>query len=445
MDNNVLFWLLIGLAVLSVALLVLLIIAVVKLSERNDTELQEAIESDLSRQRNEINQRLDSMSSSINGSLRDGLSDMLKTETDNMKAVNTGINERLTVFEKTISDGNAKLDARMEEMRKSQEERLETVRSTTEKQLSDIRESNQKKLDEIENTVAEKLDKTLAERVSESFKRVSEQLESVYKSLGEMNNLASDVGSLKKALTNVKVRGEIGEIQLGRILEQTLTKDQYDENVRTKKNSDDPVEFAVKIPAKDEDNKYIYLPIDAKFPLDTYSALVDAYTDGDKTLIDSARSALNETIKKEAKTISSKYIDVPATTDFAIMFLPTEGLFAEVIRNVELTEKLRNDFSITVCGPSTITAFLNSLQMGFRTLAIEKRSGQVWRTLGEVKTEFGKFSTSLTKIKENIDRSGRDLDSLLTTRTNAIQRKLRDVEALPYNESDETSAVENGD
>lgn len=445
MDNIVLFWLLIALAVFSVVLLVLLIIALAKLSKNNDVSIQETIESGLFRQRNEVNQRLDSMSSSVNGSIRDGLSDMMKTETDNMKSVNSSINERLTVFEKTISDGNAKLDIRMEEMRKSQEERLETVRATTEKQLSDIREANQKKLDEIENTVAEKLDKTLAERVSESFKRVSEQLESVYKSLGEMNNLASDVGSLKKALTNVKVRGEIGEIQLGRILEQTLTRDQYDENVKTKKSSDDPVEFAVKIPAKDEDNKYIYLPIDAKFPLDTYSALVDAYTDGDKNIIDSARNALNETIKKEAKTINTKYIDVPTTTDFAIMFLPTEGLFAEVIRDVDLTEKLRNEYSITVCGPSTITAFLNSLQMGFRTLAIEKRSGQVWRTLGEVKTEFGKFSSTLTKIKDHIDKGGRELDSLLTTRTNAIQRKLRDVEAIPYDEIDEPASSENGD
>lgn len=467
---------------LAVVIIVLLIVTLSKLSSMRSGiahEVEEAIENDLTAQRSELNQRVDSLYTNMNQSLNMGFSRITESDKDNINDLRTVVNERLGQFEQTMSSNNTALDNRMETMRKSQEDKLESMRLMTEQQfrenrettqskldeiissnrkslddvrettqknlnelrysnqkkLDELRESNQKKLDEIQGTVAEKLDKTLSERVNESFKNVSQQLEQVYKGLGEMQNLASDVGSLKNALVNVKVRGEIGEVQLGRILEQMLSSEQYEENVITKKETRDPVEFAVKIPSKDSENKYIWLPIDAKFRLDVYNALIEAYDSGDKDKVDVARKALKDRVKNDAKTISSKYISVPDTTDFAIMFLPTEGLFSEIIRDAALTEQLRNDFKITVCGPSTITAFLNSLQMGFRTLSVEKKSSQIAMTLSAVKSEFSKFGDSLAKVQKNIESTGKELDSLVGTRTRAINRKLRDIDELPESEA----------
>ena len=397
-------------------------------------EYEDAIEKDLSLHRQEINMRLDSVSGSIGEGLRKGFSEISLSEMQSIQTLGSAVNERLAGFEKSINSNSEQLDRRLELMRRSQEESLEAIRRTTENRLSELKEANQKKLDEIQGTVSEKLDKALTERVSESFRNVSDQLEKVYKGLGEMQSLASDVGSLKNALSNVKVRGEIGEIQLSRILEQTLSAEQYDENVVTVRGSRDAVEFAVKIPSKEADGKFIYLPVDAKFPLDTYSALCEAYDGGVKADIETAKKALFDRVRADAKNIHDKYICVPDTTDFAIMFLPTEGLFAEIIRNAGLTEKLRQEFKVTVCGPSTITAFLNSLQMGFKTLTYEKKSGQIARILSEVKTEFGKFGDSLAKVQKNIDLTGKELDNLVGTRTRAIQKKLRDVEELPEGE-----------
>lgn len=439
-------YILIGLAAV---IIVLLIVALAKLSSLRSKmahEVEESIENDLAAQRSELNQRIDSLYTNLNQNLNTNFARITDSDRDNINNLRTTVNERLGQFEQTMTSNNTALDNRMESMRKSQEDKLESVRLMTEQQfrenretiqnkLDELRESNQKKLDEIQGTVAEKLDKTLSERVTESFKNVSQQLEQVYKGLGEMQNLASDVGSLKNALVNVKVRGEIGEVQLGRILEQMLSAEQYEENVITKKESRDPVEFAVKIPSKDADNKFIWLPIDAKFRLDAYNALNDAYDSGDKDKVDAARKLLKDRVKFDAKNINTKYISVPDTTDFAIMFLPTEGLFSEIIRDATLTEQLRNDYKVTVCGPSTITAFLNSLQMGFRTLSVEKKSGQIAMTLSAVKAEFGKFSDSLAKVQKNIESTGKELDSLVGTRTRAINRKLRDIDEMPESEA----------
>ncbi|MCQ2538446.1 MAG: DNA recombination protein RmuC [Lachnospiraceae bacterium] len=405
-------YIVIGIGVLIVILLVVLLGKVSALrkglASEVSHEVEEALENDLANQRSELNQRLDGLYHNIN----------------------LNINARLSQFEQTMTSNNAALDGRMEAMRLATEQQLRENRETTQTKLDEMREANQQKLSEIQGTVAEKLDKTLAERVNESFKSVSQQLEQVYKGLGEMQTLASDVGSLKNALVNVKVRGEIGEVQLSRILEQMLTAEQYDENVITKKGSRDPVEFAIKIPSKNSDSKFIYLPVDAKFPLDRYNALVEAYEEGSREKADAARKALKERILTDAKNIYTKYISVPDTTDFAIMFLPTEGLFSEVIRDVELTEKLRVDFKVTVCGPSTITAFLNSLQMGFRTLTVEKKSNQIALTLSAVKTEFGKFGESLTKVQRTLESTGKELDQLVGTRTRAINRKLKDIDTI---------------
>ena len=401
------------------------------------SKLRSDVNEGLAAQRREVNERLDSVSSALHRDISDGLEKVSAVQAKNMSAVTVQLENRLTAFEKSMSDDSKHLDDRMAELRKSQEEKLENIRKTTEDNLTRLKDANQAKLDQIENTVREKLDKTLSERVSESFKHVSEQLEAVYKGLGEMQTLAANVGSLKTMLSSVKLRGEFGETQLSRILEQLLSREQYEENVITVKGSRNPVEFAVKIPSKEKGTDFIYLPIDAKFPLDLYNHLIDAYDSDDKTAVAVAKKALYDRVKHDAKNIFTKYIEPPHTTDFAIMFLPTEGLFAEVIRDPELTEKLRNDYHVTVCGPSTVTAFLNSLQMGFRTLAIEKSSSEVWRILGEVKTEFGKFGDTLDKVKKNLESSSKELDNLVGTRTRAINRRLRDVQELPVSSASE--------
>jgi len=288
----------------------------------------------------------------------------------------------------------------------------------------------EKKLEQMRETVDEKLQKTLNERLGQSFEAVGKQLEAVQLGLGEMKTLANDVGGLKKVLSNVKMRGGIGEVQLAMLLEQILAPEQYAANVKTKQNSADIVEFAIKLPGRDDNNKQVWLPIDAKFPKDVYEQLQTAYDASDLPEIEVAQKNLEQTIKKMAKDISDKYLDPPNTTDFAILFLPFEGIYAEVVRKASLLEDLQRNYKIIVTGPSTLAAILNSLQMGFKTLAIQKRSGEVWKVLGSVKTEFEKFGGLIEKAQGNIQNGLKQLDEVVGARTRAIQRQLRDVEVL---------------
>ena len=293
----------------------------------------------------------------------------------------------------------------------------------------------EKRLEEIRQTVDEKLQQTLNERISQSFRLVNEQLVNVQKGLGEMQSLAQDVGGLKRVLSNVKTRGNIGEIQLSMLLEQLLAPEQYEANVHTRKGSDAVVEFAVKLPGKDDTREFVYLPIDAKFPKDVYEQLLDAYDAADPQQIESAGKQLEATIKKMAKDISEKYLAPPATTDFGIMFLPFEGIYAEVVRRSALLEDLQRNYKVVVTGPTTLAAILNSLQMGFRTLAIQKHSGEVWTILGAVKKEFEKMGGMLEKAQRNLQTASGQIEEVLGTRTRAIQRRLKDVDTLSDREA----------
>lgn len=317
------------------------------------------------------------------------------------------------------------LEERLKTFSLENEQKLENIRRSVESRLNYIQEDNNRKLEEMRKTVDERLQQSIEEKMNRSFSLVSERLEQVYKGLGEMQNLANGVGDLKKVLTNVKTRGTLGEYQLSAILSEILSPEQYEENVATKKGTRNVVEFAVKLPS--DDDKFIYLPIDSKFPGDTYSALRDAIDEGDKVKIDLAAKALIATIKSEAKDIHDKYIDPPYTTEFAIMFLPFEGLYSEVV-NRGLVEILQRDYKVNIAGPSTMAALLNSLQMGFKTLAVQKRSAEVWEILGAVKQEFGKFGDVLEATQQRLDQANKELDKLVGVRTRQIQRKLKDVQ-----------------
>ena len=319
----------------------------------------------------------------------------------------------------------------------SVEQKMEAVRLVVDAKLKNIQEDNARQLEEMRKTVDEKLHTTLENRLGEAFKLVSERLEQVQKGLGEMQSLASGVGDLKKVLLNVKTKGVLGESQLGAILEQLLTPAQYDKNVKTKEKSSDHVEFAVKIPSKDDSGSFLWLPIDAKFPTEDYMSLIDAYEKGDIGEIETYTKNLKAKIERFAKDISNKYIDPPNTTDFAIMFLPFEGLFAEVLRIPGLFEKIQREYKITITGPTTISAFLSSLQMGFRTLAIQKRSTEVWKVLGEVKTAFGKFGESLDAVRKRLEQAANTVDDA-QRKSRTIQSKLRAVEEAPLITSEVT-------
>lgn len=310
------------------------------------------------------------------------------------------------------------------------EERMERMRKTVEERLTRMQDDNNQKIEQMRQTVDEKLHNTLEQRLGDSFKLVSERLEMVHKGLGEMQSLASGVGDLKKVLTNVKTRGTWGEVQLERLLEQLLTVDQYEKNVATRQGANERVEFAIKLPGRDADNTTVWLPIDAKFPLEDYQKLVSAQEHADLPLIEEAGKQLEQRIKAEAKSIRTKYIDPPRTTDFAILFLPIEGLYAEVLRRAGLAEHLQQEYRVSIAGPTTLAAILNSLQMGFRTLAIEQRSSEVWKLLGAVKTEFGKFGDVLEKTKKKLEQVSNSIGEA-EVRTRQIQRKLKGVEELP--------------
>lgn len=346
----------------------------------------------------------------------------------NMRELRTELNQALSLSTQQMQ---TTLHRNLMTSNEMQREKFEAMN----RQQDILVKSTEKRLDEMRIMVEEKLQKTLNERIGQSFELVRSQLENVQKGLGEMKNLAEDVGGLKKVLGNVKTRGTFGEIQLAALLEQMLSPEQYEANVKTRKNATEFVEFAIKLPGKDNGRDVVYLPIDAKFPKDVYEQYMDAYEEGDTTRIESTSKQLEITIRRMAKDIHEKYVEPPFTTDFAIMFLPFESIYAEVIRRTSLVETLQKDYKIVVTGPTTLGAILNSLQMGFRTLAIQKRTSEVWGVLGAVKTEFGKFGGMLEKVQKNLQNAGDQLEEVMGKRTRAIERKLRQVEALPTEES----------
>lgn len=344
------------------------------------------------------------------------ISGVRKELTENRKEMLAYMQASFQTLNRTMSDGAMQ-----------SEQKLENIRTTMETRITRLQEDNALQLARMRETVDEKLQQTLEDRISKSFESVRKSLEEVYKGIGEMQTLASGVGDLKRVLSNVKTRGILGEIQLGAILEQILAKEQYEENIRTRNSGSERVEFAVKMPG--DGGNAVYLPIDAKFPADAYSNLMGAYEAGDPPAIAEARKLLINAIKKAAKDIHDKYIDPPYTTDFAIMFLPFEGLYAEAI-NLGAMEILQRDYKVVVAGPATMAALLNSLQMGFKTLAIQKHSGEVWNILGAVKTEFDKFGSVLTATQQRINQANVELDKLVGTRTRSIQRTLQNVQRL---------------
>lgn len=378
-------------------------------------------------------------SAALEKSLRDGLSESRREMTTELNGGMQTFSRLLTDNQNQASEAQLRqltnLENRFKTLESTNNDKLESMRLTMMRQLTSIQEENQKKLDVIQNTVNEKLETQL----QKSFKLVSERLEKVYESLGEMQSIASGVGDLKKVLSNVKTRGILGEIQLGSILEEILAPELYETEVATVPNSREHVEYAVKLPGA-ADGTSIYLPIDSKFPGDTYAALQEAYESGDKERVDAAKKTLVAVIKKCAGDIRSKYVSPPHTTNFGIMFLPFEGLYAEAV-NLGLVETLQREYSVSITGPSTMAAMLNSLQMGFRTLAIQKRSNEVWEILGSVKKEFGNFSDALEKTQKHIRQVDDDLEKLIGTRTRQINRSLSKVE-LPSGGDDTPSLLD---
>lgn len=364
--------------------------------------------------------------------IRESKAEQLQHIQNNLQSMASMMNQTQKSIAELQDKRLAQLDARLTDNAMQNEQKLEYIRRTMESRLAAIQEDNGKRLEQMRATVDEKLQKTLEDRIGQSFQLVNERLEQVYKGLGEMQTLASGVGDLKKVLSNVKTRGILGEIQLGAILEQILAPEQYAENVATKKGSSERVEFAIKLPG--DDDGAVYLPIDAKFPADAYNRLMDAYDQGSQADVELASAILVKTVKGFAKSIHDKYVEPPQTTDFAIMFLPFEGLYAEVVRR-GLVETLQNEYKVNIAGPTTMAALLNSLQMGFKTLAIQKHSGEVWNVLGAVKTEFDKFGSVLEATQQRINQANAELDKLVGARTRKIQSKLRNITALPQDTS----------
>ena len=334
-------------------------------------------------------------------------------------------------IDRNFRENRKEIAESLERMQNSSAKSIERMQSSNAKSIEELRAGNEKKLEEMRETVDEKLRASVEKRFNESFKAISNQLTQVYQGLGEMKTLATGVGDLKKVMEGVKTRGIYGEVQLGAIIEDSLNKSQYEENVITKQGSSDRVEFAVKMPGKETD---VYLPIDSKFPVENYSRLIAAYDNGDKAEIALYQKALGADVKEQAKKISTKYIDPPKTTDFGIMFVPTESLYAEIIRIPGLSDEIRQKFNITIASPSTLPVMLSGLLMGFRTVAIEKRSAEVWQTLGAIKTQFGKFGDLLDGVQKKLQESANKIESAKTT-SRQIERKLKDVEELPEGES----------
>ena len=361
--------------------------------------------------------------------MQDQLGAIGSSQKEILSATGQALSRTMTDMDKKIQDQLKQLETRFATLESNIEMKLQGIRTTVENQLKDIREDNTKQLEQIRGTVDEKLQKTLESKMNESFRLVSERLEQVYKGLGEMQTVAQGVGDLKKVLSNVKTRGILGEIQLGAILKEILTPDQYEENIATVPRSKNRVEFAVKLPGA-EDGKYVYLPIDSKFNGDRFAHLQDAYESGDSALIAAAKKELYEAIRKCAKDISEKYLSPPDTTQFAVMFLPFEGLYAEVVNTAGLVEDLQRTYKVNIAGPSTMAAMLNSLKMGFQTLAIQKRSSEVWAILGAVKTEFETFEKALNDTQHRLRQTEESLEKLVGVRTRQMNRKLSSIDKL---------------
>lgn len=386
----------------------------------------------------ELKNGLDGMRTTMNQSQTTAA----QTQNEKLDSIDRHVMARQEAMHTSMEKQMQTMEQRLSHLDQMSEQKLEAMRQSMVSSMLEMRQENAKKLDEIRGTVDEKLQDTLQKKITESFQTVSQQLEQVYKGLGEMQHLASDVGGLKQVLSGVKTRGILGEIQLGAILEEILSPEQYDTNVATIPESRERVEFAVKLPGSDGGR--VYLPIDSKFPGDTYMHLQEAAASGNPQAVAEARKALETVLKKSAKDIRDKYVEPPYTTTFGILFLPFEGLYAEVV-NMGMIEVLQKEYSINVAGPSTMAALLNSLQMGFRTLAIQKRSSEVWQVLGAVKTEFTKFEDVMQKMQGHLQQTSKDLDTLMGTRTRAINRKLRDVQQLEEPEAQkllETAGIE---
>ena len=343
------------------------------------------------------------------------------------------LEERLIRMEGEVTKINPEIDRNFRENRKELAESLVRMQDSNEKSLEALRSGNEKKLEQMRETVDEKLKASVEKRFNESFRSISTQLTQVYQGLGEMKNLANGVGDLKKVMEGVKTRGIYGEVQLGAIVSDILNKSQYEENIITKKGSNDRVEFAVKMPGKDGENT-VFLPVDSKFPVENYTRLVAAYENGDKSEIEKFSKALATDVKEQAKKISTKYLDPPMTTDFGVMFVPTESLYAEILRIPGLSDEVRQKYHVSIVSPSTLPVALNGLLMGFKTVAIEKRSAEVWQTLGAVKTQFGKFGDLLEGVQKKLQESANKIESAKTT-SRQIERKLKDVEELPEADS----------
>lgn len=403
---------------LDIIIIVLLVIAVVMLGIVIINQLKKASDNSNSEEFKRLEQTIRNEQSA----LRQELSSSTQMSVKNLGDMIAASQNAYAISQ---SKSLAQLEERLKTFSLTNEQQLDNIRHSVENRLNYIQEDNNKKLEEMRKTVDERLQQSIEEKMNRSFSLVNERLEQVYKGLGEMQSLAVGVGDLKKVLSNVKTRGILGEIQLSAILSEILSPEQYEENVATKKGSKNVVEFAVKLPS--DDDKFIYLPIDSKFPGDTYAALRDAIDEGDKIKIDLAAKALITRIKSEAKDIHDKYIDPPYTTEFAIMFLPFEGLYSEAV-NRGLVEILQRDYKVNIAGPSTMAALLNSLQMGFKTLAVQKRSAEVWEILGAVKQEFDKFGDVLEATQQRLDQANKELDKLVGVRTRQIRRKLKDVQ-----------------
>ena len=408
---------------LAAVAVVLLIIVLIKLSgEKNTVKKQ-----DLAELERQLSTDIGDKVAIITNMQAQNNTNTANALTQSVSELDRHINEKQEIMQRSVTASLSSQEERFKTFSLENEQKLDNIRLSVERRLQFIQEDNNKKLEEMRKTVDEKLQKTLDEKLAGSFKIVNDRLEQVYKGLGEMQTLATGVGDLKKILSNVKTRGILGEIQLGAILKEILAPEQYAENVTTKPGSKDVVEFAVKLPADNE--RFIYLPIDSKFPADTYQQLCEAYQNGSREEILLRRKALAATIKSEAKDIYTKYVSPPETTDFAIMFLPFEGLYSEVV-NMGMVEVLQNNYKINIAGPSTMAAMLNSLQMGFKTLAVQKRSAEVWDVLGAVKTEFNKFADVLSSTQQRLEQANKELDSLVGVRTRQIQRKLSKVSEI---------------
>jgi DNA recombination protein RmuC len=438
----VVIWLFIGLAAINIIILVWFAVrrgdkqateatvqsktellgAVSATSERLERELRREITESSRGGRQELTQSFGAFQQAV--VLQSG--EAFRTQNTQIDALTVQSSQQLAALQKTLADT---LTTQLQGLSESNARRMNEVRETMEKQLTQLQTTNSAKLDEMRATVDEKLQNTLQARLGESFKQVADRLEQVHKGLGEMQTLAQGVGDLKHLLTNVKTRGIFGEAQLASLLEQVFTVDQYGAQIATKPGSKNVVDFAVKLPGRSVDGEPLWLPIDAKFPNEDYERLLDAQGNADVLGAEAAGKALEMRIRLEAKSISEKYIEPPYTTDFAILFLPTEGLYAEVLRRPGLMESLQREHRITLAGPTTLLAMLSSLQMGFRTLALEKRSSEVWQVLGAVKTEFGKFGDVLSKVKSQAQTVVNTLDQA-QTRSNVMHRALRSVEAL---------------